>query len=156
MYHITNNFTKAFNYEDLMDPDITEEERDNFLKKTVALACYEFLKGRCIDNIALEKRPFHCVDDARLKFLLRIDDKWIVDRKGEELLKRLIDKIKEVFMVTSGDDTNTILLKNKRFREYFEDMYKVLDYILDDVNLRNNIIKGNDEVEKKMLNILPK
>jgi hypothetical protein len=156
MYYINNNFKDAFNYEDLMDPILTEIETDNLQKSPMATGCYEFLRGRCIDNIALEKRPFHCVDEARLKFILRTNNKWLVDRKGEEILKQMSNKIKEVFMVNHGDDTNTILLKNKRFREYFEDMYKVLDYILDDVNLRNNMIKGADEIDKKPLEIVPK
>ena len=95
LFYISNKFNSAFNYEDLLDPKMTDDEQLNMLENGLASACYDFLKGRCIDNITLDKRPFHCVDDARKKIILRTNDSWLVDRRGEELLKQLLGKIKE-------------------------------------------------------------
>ena len=81
MYYIINNYTEAYNYEDLMKKPLTEEEIRYISEKGALAGCYNLIANRCINGVELERRPLHCVDTARNKYLLRKDDDWLVDEK---------------------------------------------------------------------------
>jgi hypothetical protein len=133
------NFTEAYNLEDLMDPELTEEEIKMLNDNSPIAGCYYLLKSRCIDNIEVEKRPFHLVDIARKKYLIRTNGNWLSDVGGETILNPISDKIKDVWLTRPLTDTQEQLIsKIEKMNEYGKNSKKILDYINDHIILKNN------------------
>jgi hypothetical protein len=93
MVYIINNFKDAHSFSDLMEPEFTEAEKkmiDNYgpLGGTINI-----LDSRCVKNISIEKRPFHCVDVARQKFILNDNDSWKMDTDGKEIMAVATPKV---------------------------------------------------------------
>ena len=98
MYYVINNYKDAHNIEDLLNSPLTEEEKKYILDNGSILGCYKLLQSRCIDDIEIDKRPFHCIDISRCKYLLRSKNDWDVDQCGESILTYGCNKItKKVF-----------------------------------------------------------
>ncbi len=93
MFFIMRSYTDALNYSDLMKAPLTDAETQCMIDHGGEEGCYNLIVTRCIDGIALEKRPIHCVDGARQKFLLRNDDTWEIDSKGEKIINTIYPKI---------------------------------------------------------------
>ena len=104
MYYVINNFTDALNYNDLMNKPLTNEEKNYTDKNGAILGCNNLISNRCIDDIDINKRPFHCVDESRLKFILRNNDKWQVDSKGEQIMDDAIKLVNNNYETTMKDD----------------------------------------------------
>jgi hypothetical protein len=71
MYYIINNFTQrvitnkslpteAENIEDVMKIPFTQEELEYIEKNGSILGSYNLIKGRCVEDKDLSKRPVHC------------------------------------------------------------------------------------------------
>jgi len=97
MFFIMKNYKDAHNYEALIEPELSNTEIKQIEDNTVQAGIYNFIEDRCIKNIDVEKRPFHCVDDSRNKFLLRTEDKWKVDKNANEIIDIARDKIKGLY-----------------------------------------------------------
>ena len=117
MYHIINNFKDAHNFEDLMNAPLTAIEKEYMINNGSILGCYQLLKSRCIDDVDLEKRPFHCLDGSRSKYLLRTNDDWNVDPKGEKILNSGYKKLQDVYTID----------KFENLEEYSSNMKQLLD-----------------------------
>ena len=87
MYYVINNFTDAHNFEDCINKPLTENEINKIIKLGPIEGCVELINTKCIKDIDLNKRPIHCLDASRNKFLVRSDDNWQVDLKGKNILK---------------------------------------------------------------------
>jgi hypothetical protein len=87
-----------------MNKPLTNEEKDYTDKNGAILGCNNLLVNRCIDDIDINKRPFHCVDESRLKFILRNNDKWEVDSKGEQIMDDAVKLINNNYETTMKDD----------------------------------------------------
>ena len=71
MFYIINNYTEANNFEALMNPYLSPNETKYIQAKGVVSGGYQLLHDRCISGIDVDKRPFHCVDNSRNKYMLR-------------------------------------------------------------------------------------
>lgn len=96
MFFIMRTFDDALNYKDLMKAPLTSAEKQCMLDHGGEDGGYNLIVTRCIDGIAIEKRPFHCVDEARQKFLLRNDDTWEIDSKGRQIIETIYPEIVNV------------------------------------------------------------
>ena len=105
MFYVINNFKEAHNFEDLMDAPLTMAEKEYIINNGSIVGCYKLLKSRCIDDLDLDKRPFHCLDGSRSKYLLRTKDDWSVDQKGEKILNTGYSKMKDVYCIDNFNDT---------------------------------------------------
>jgi hypothetical protein len=65
---VINKFQDAYDYETLMEPELTAEEIYVLNNNSAINGCYQLLKRRCIDDIDVDKRPMHLVDAARKKY----------------------------------------------------------------------------------------
>ncbi len=136
--YIKKNFLDAYNYEDLMDPLLTNNEI-KLIENSPINGCYELVKSRCIDNIELEKRPIHCVDAARKKYALRTNDEWTLDYNGNKILNGVDNKIS---WLIKNYDLNNVDHRNKHLKilqGMLSDKYKIMDYLKDDVILKENV-----------------
>jgi hypothetical protein len=137
--YIQKHFNDAYNYEDLMEPLLTHNEIQ-LIEESPIKGCYELVKGRCIDNIDIDKRPIHLVDKSRKKYVLRKDNQWITDQ-GDEILKGIDQKVSWVIKKydlneTTDRDTHLNILQTM-----LTDKYKILDYLNDDITLKENAHK---------------
>ncbi|MCH8171261.1 MAG: hypothetical protein IIB07_09080 [Bacteroidetes bacterium] len=106
MYYVLNNYKDAHNLEQLMNPPLTEQEIEYTRKHGATEGCYKLLTSRCVDNVQLEKRPFHCVDGSRNKYLLYTKNEWSIDLKGDKILNEVYPKVKGIFNIeTHRGDT---------------------------------------------------
>ena len=103
-FYIKDNFTDAHNYEDLMRPPLTMDEKKSISDTDATTGCAKLLRLRCIDNIDIDKRPFHSLDIARNKFALKSNDKWSIDQNGEAILRGVFPKIKEIYKTDDPED----------------------------------------------------
>ena len=110
MYFIMNNYTEARNMEALMDPEISKTETKMIKGSSVQAGVFNFIKHRCIDNVDLENRPFHCVDDSRNKYLLYTGDAWKIDKNGDNIIGSAIDKIRSIYdtKIERGDSKRSM------------------------------------------------
>ena len=104
MFYVMQNFTDAHNYEELMNPPLTNKERKYITDNDALSGCFNLITSRCINGISLEKRPLHCVDSSRNKYLLRMNNDWNVDNGGEKILRGAYPKIKEIYEINKAID----------------------------------------------------
>jgi hypothetical protein len=104
MYYVINNYKEAHNIEDLLNSPLTEDEKQYILDNGSILGCYKLLQSRCIDDIEVDKRPFHCIDTSRCKYLLRRKNEWDVDQCGESILSYGCNKVKDAYDIDNFDD----------------------------------------------------
>ena len=97
MYFIMNNYTEAHNYETLIEPKLTYQEIKKIENSSVHTGVYNFIEDRCIRDVAVENRPFHCVDDSRNKYLLYTGDEWRIDKNANNIIDCATSKIKELY-----------------------------------------------------------
>src|SRR3990172_11685838 len=91
---IFNNYKNPHNIEDLLKKyPLTQEEKDDIIKKGPLAGCVYVLNSRCIKNVHLSKRPIHCVDKSRQKYVIFSGDEWHIDKGGVEIVKQIIPTI---------------------------------------------------------------
>jgi hypothetical protein len=138
---IINNYTNAYNIEDLMEPDLTVAEKKMLNEKGHILGYIDFIKQRCIDDIELDKRAFHCLDTSRNKYILHTKGKWQIDQDGFDLIQSTYPKIKGHFLPDKCKDINVIINENIRLGEFYRTRDKTLRDISRMCSLSNNIMK---------------
>jgi hypothetical protein len=80
------------------------------------------------------------LDKSRNKYCVKLNDAWKVDSKGEEIIRRLSNKTKDVYLVKNADDTVEIIMKkNNKFKTMCDEKGKILEYINDQIMLKNNV-----------------
>ena len=121
MYFVMNNYKEACNLEAKMNPELTEQEIKRIRGSSVQAGVYNLLTGRCISGVDVDKRPFHCVDDSRNKYLLYTGNNWKIDKDASEIINSAIDKVRGVYdtQVVRGESMQTIDRKLKRMDEMF-------------------------------------
>jgi hypothetical protein len=155
MYYVINNFTSAYNFDDLMDKDLTEEEIEYIKQNGATAGSLKLLTNRCITGIKLHQRPFHCVDEARDKYILRENDDWKVDKRASAILKRSYSKVEEAYPMIGGahfsdSDDSDIEIDSEDIDENTNNMQELIQMrvhgyrkILNELNritlLKNNI-----------------
>jgi len=144
MFFVLNNYDEAYNIEELMDPPLTEDEIKYILLRGAIAGCYKLILNRCIDNIKLEKRPLHCVDSSRNKYLLHTENEWSIDLNGSKLLRGIYPKVRSVFdlQINEGDSpkrVNEVLKNMEQIRDL--ELYgekRILKYLNRKTLLKNN------------------
>jgi hypothetical protein len=138
--YIMNNCKDAFNYNEIMNEPLTIEEINDLNDSSALVGSTNLLSERCIDNIDFHKRPLHLLDKSRNKYCVKLNDSWKIDSKGNEITKRLFNKVKDVYLVKNDDDTvEVIMKKNNKFKSMYDEKGKILEYINDQIMLKNNV-----------------
>ena len=117
MFFIMNNYKDAHNYEALIEPELSNTEIKQIEDNTVQAGIYNFIEDRCIKNIDVEKRPFHCVDDSRNKYLLYTGDRWKIDKNAADIIDTARDKVKMVY--------DTEIVRGQKMSEIDERLDKI-------------------------------
>jgi hypothetical protein len=134
--YVRKNFTDAYNYDDLMIPDLSNEEI-KLIEESPISGCYNLVKNRCVNGIKIDKRPLHLVDKSRNKFAVRMDDQWITNN-GDLILKGIDKKISS--MINKYDLDNESDRENQMniLKMMLSNKLKILDYLSDDILLKDN------------------
>lgn len=111
--YIKNNYKDAPVYSDIMAKPLTAEERESIEGVDPATACAKLIASRCLTDVDMDKRPFHCLDMARNKFAVRVytnwgDAKWKIDSGGEHILSCGFEKIREEYPIRKVDNDTKI------------------------------------------------
>ena len=97
MYFIMNNYKSAYNFKELMDPEISAAETRSIKRKGPTNGSYYLLSKRCITDIDVENRPFHCVDNSRNKYLLYTENDWKIDPNADKIIQTAVDKVSSLY-----------------------------------------------------------
>ena len=97
MFYIINNYDDAENYEALMCPKLSTGEISYLHNKGPITGGYQLIMDRCVTGKDMDKRPFHCVDESRNKYLLRTNNDWKVDNGGQRIIEDAIEKIRGAY-----------------------------------------------------------
>jgi hypothetical protein len=139
MYYIINNFKEAENIEDIMAPPLTQEEIDYIEKNGSILGSYKLIKDRCINEKDVSKRPVHCTDIPRKKYLLRHNNEWIIDLKADKLLTITFNKMKDAYDLECDDVYEKLKNTNELIKLDIDGRKKLNKQISQDVLLKNNV-----------------
>ena len=86
---------------------MTKTQFQRYINKGVPKGLVELIRDYYVTNIPNEERSLWCVDQSRLKYLIRAEDKWKVDLMGETFRKTLIPPIrKRVMQMTKEHDND--------------------------------------------------
>jgi hypothetical protein len=135
---VMNNFTEAYNIEDLMSAPLSVEETAIIKKDGAMLGCYNIIRYRCIDNIEIHKRPIHCTDKSRKKIIMRENDEWSVDFEGKRTLQKTYPLIRDLYPTTLDLPTDELIYNTKQLTGMESNESKIIDYMIDDIYLKNN------------------
>ena len=97
MYFIMNNYKSAYDFKELMDPEISAAETRSIKRKGPTNGSYYLLSKRCITDIDVENRPFHCVDNSRNKYLLYTENDWKIDPNANKIIQTAVDKVSKLY-----------------------------------------------------------
>ena len=139
MYYIINNFTEAENIEDIMASPLTQEELDYIEKNGSILGSYKLIKDRCITDKDISKRPVHCTDIPRKKYLLRFNNEWIIDQQADKLLTMTFNKMKDAYDLDTNNVYDRLKNTNELINLDINGRKKINKQISSDVLLKNNI-----------------
>ena len=139
MYYIINNYKNAENIEDVLESPLTQEELDYIDKNGSLLGSYNVIKGRCVTDKDLSKRPVHCTDFTRKKYLLRYKNEWIVDPRADKLLTMTFNKMKNAYDLECEDLNERITNTQELLKLDIDGRKKLNTQIGKDVLLKNNI-----------------
>ena len=138
--YVLNVFTDAHNIEDLLKKKLTDGER-KYIEDMGALGgSYKLLENRCIEGVSVSKRPFHCVDDSRNKFLLHTNNEWVEDKKGTQIAEKVSEAISPLYPIDVKDVKQKI--KNcKVIADLKSDKHnkKMINELKFKTNLKNNV-----------------
>lgn len=127
---ITKNCNEAYNYEDLMNGQLTDKEIRYVQDKGASVGCEQLIYDRCIEGVDVMKRPIHCVDTAREKFMLRTDGQWVNDYKGKQMMKRAHNMITESLRIDPQNDApNEVVYKATELKNMHTNSKKIVRFI---------------------------
>ena len=106
MQIIINNYNNAPNLEAPPIEDMTKKDFQRYINKGVPKGLVEMIKDHYVTDIPNEERSLWCVDQSRLKYLIRAEDKWKVDLMGETFRKTLIPPIRKRVMEMTQERDN--------------------------------------------------
>jgi hypothetical protein len=143
--YVRKHFNDAYNYEDLMEPLLTQDEIKS-IEQSPINGCYELIKGRCINDIDIKKRPIHLVDKSRNKYALRKDGQWVTDQ-GNLIMKEIDKKVSWLIKRYDLDSNKERDMQLNILQSMLSDKYRILDYLNDNVLLKDNakLIKINEK-----------
>ena len=141
MSFIKKNYNNAKNFEEVMDPALTDDEIREIKQFGVKVGVYNLLNNRCINGINVEDRPFHCVDESRNKYLLRTSNDWIVDKNADQIMNKAREKVDEVVdtKIERGDSMEKIERNVKNITELLDFEKKGKKRLLKELNKETNI-----------------
>jgi len=148
MYYIINNYKDAYNYEDLIKKPLTKEEIEYINENGPTAGCYKVIENRCIKDIELAKRPFHCLDDARSKYMLRVNNNWDIDKKADRILTATYPKIRPLFPYEDVDKQTEINNVNKLLDMETKGKHKIINELNKKTLLKKNIKKKLKDKKK--------
>ena len=112
VFYVIKNYKSAHNYEDLMDPPLTEAEITHIQDYGPSAGCERLILNRCVDNIAKEMRPIHCVDASREKFMIKTKGEWELDVDKDDILQPAFKQVRTQFDISDNNKDIMDKVKN--------------------------------------------
>lgn len=139
VFYVVKNYQDAHNYEDLMAPKLTKAELKHVREYGPSAGCERLIINRCLEGIAKDKRPIHCVDASREKFMLKTKGEWEFDVDKDRILKPAFDHMRSQFDIS---DKNTDIEDRVRKQKMLLDMdniggKKTIKYLVKKTLLKN-------------------
>mgnify|MGYP003389396434 CR=1 FL=1 len=103
---IINNYNEAPNLKPPPIEDMTKKEFQRYINKGVPKGLVELIRDFYVTNIPNEERSLWCIDQSRMKYLIRAEDKWKVDLMGQTFRKTLIPPIRKRVMEMTQEHSN--------------------------------------------------
>ena len=143
MYYVINNFKDAPNYIDKMSSPLTDIELEHILNDP-STGCVKLITDRCIKGVDLKNRPFHCTDNARTTFVLRENNKWIIDNNATKMMNTAFDKVDEaVDLKPNYNNSNVDVYEHTNsMMKLFDMRTKNKNKIIRDIKI-NSLLKNN-------------
>lgn len=95
--YIINNYKHAPNLEFPM-VNWSNERMENYVKLGAVKGLSKIITDHWVDNIPPEERSIWNIDYSRNKFLIRVNDSWIIDVNASKFQEITIDKIYSIFI----------------------------------------------------------
>lgn len=141
-HYILNHYNNARNLEDVLEPPLTEEEIERIQKHDPTYGCITLLDNRCIADIELSERPFHCVDTSRSKYVVFTDNQWQIDERGQKILRQVYPKVRPMFPM---EEDGVYITENiKGLIEMESNPSRILKFIDESSSHSANLAKANN------------
>ena len=134
--YIIANYKDALNIEDCINSNnISADMLERCKKLSLKNGAIYILDSLC--NIDADKRPIHCTDMSRLKYIVKSEDKWSIDNNAEKIKSNMSPAIMEVYKEVYKD-----LMKNSVTQdEKLAIMTKMCSDLLD-INVEKSCINA--------------
>jgi hypothetical protein len=139
IYYVMNNCKNALDYDKLMDPVLTIEEKRFMKDESAIVGCYKLLTSRCIEQVEFHQKPFHLLDGSRKKYYVKVKGIWTVDMGGELLMQYMTIIAQSIYLKVDADTTaEERMIGTTKFKEFMDNKHKILSFISDQVLISNN------------------
>jgi hypothetical protein len=140
IYYVMKNCKNALDYDKLMDPILTIEEKRFMKDESAIVGCYKLLTSRCIDQIEFHQKPFHLLDGSRKKYYVKVKGIWTVDMGGELLMQYMTIVAQSIYLKVDADTTaEERMIGTTKFKEFMDNKHKILSFISDQVLISNGV-----------------
>lgn len=146
--YVVNNFKEADVYKDLIDRELTKDEIKYIEKHGSIPGCFNLLKGRCIDNVPIEKRSIHCADPSRSKFLVKTKKGWETDYGGHIVFEHPSEKVRRYYENINNKESTSveqISQNQKQIYELINEKQKINKCAGSFIILKNGVCNGQIE-----------
>jgi len=111
---IINKYPNAPNLELNESISFNDKNMRKYIDQGIPDGAIEFINDTWIKDKKINEMSFWCVDPSRSKCIVRINDKWKVDMKGDITKDTIMPYIKNKFLVFIAKENEKIsLIKNK-------------------------------------------
>jgi hypothetical protein len=139
VYYVMNNCPDALDFNKLMDAPITDSELQDLNENSAIVGSINFLLKRCITDVDPRDRPFHLADESRGKYCVKLGNDWTIDMQGEIIINKLCEILKSVYLDFDKNDSPEVrMAKNNKFLDLYNNKHKILNYVKEQVLLKNN------------------
>jgi hypothetical protein len=156
IFYIANNFDDALNYEDVMGEKLTKSEVKDILDNGPTVGCYNLIRNRCIINLSKNKRPIHCTDFSRDKYVVRSNDVWVPDWSAVKILAEAFKPVREVMYTENNRKDINIhkLVKNQGLLLEMDTTggKKIMKHLGKEILIKNKTYEKNNNIFNKKKN----
>ena len=93
---IINNYNEAPNFTGLPIENMTEDKFNKYIGMGLSKGIVKMIEDNYVNDVPNEERSLWCLDQSRIKYLVRKDNSWKVDLMGREIKKAILPPIKKM------------------------------------------------------------
>ena len=122
---IINNYNNAPDFTAQPIYDMSDSDLRHYIDMGVPNGITEMMKDYYTENIPNDQRSLWCLDQARIKYLIRKDNDWKIDIMGKIIKKTILGPLQD--KISDMIDNNKNELSSSEMLNYLENAYNLIN-----------------------------